>query len=56
VPIAVGIAFESGVIKVFDTYIGKSQLFEVTVGRDIAGISSSVIQDEMFLAVLTKEG
>ena len=41
VPLAVAIAFESGVIKVFDTYQFKNLLFEVIVGKDIIGVTSS---------------
>jgi len=56
VPLAVAIAFESGVIRVFDTYTAQNLLFQVIVGKDIQAVTSSGSQDDMYLIVLTKDG
>ena len=56
VPLAVAIAFESGTVKVFDTYQSRNLLFEVIVGKDVQAVTSSGNQDDMYLVVLTKDG
>lgn len=35
VPLAVAIAFESGVVKVYDTYQSRNLLFQTIVGKDV---------------------
>ena len=56
VPLAVAIVFESGVVKVYDTYQSRNLLFQITVGKDVQAVTSSGSQDEMYLVVLTKDG
>jgi hypothetical protein len=54
----VAVALESGIVKVFDTFLGRSLLFEFAVQgtNEILQVTSSTLSDDMFLAVLTKEG
>lgn len=56
VPTAVIIAFENGIIKVFDVHYSNIVLFELVVGKDIIQVGSSSSQDDMFIVALTKDG
>ncbi len=47
VPLAVAIAFENGVVKVFDTFRSRNLLFEIIVGKDVVAVTSNGSQDEM---------
>ena len=41
VPYAVAIAYESGVIKVFDVHSATNLLFSIVIGKDILQVTSS---------------
>ena len=56
VPFGVAIAYESGIVSVFDTHSAQNLLFQVVIGKDIVQVGSSGVQDNMFLAVLTADG
>jgi hypothetical protein len=53
---AVAIALENGVVKVYDTFLEQTLLFELVVGKDIQEIASSTLQDDMSVSVLTSDG
>lgn len=54
------VALESGIVRIFDTFLGKSLLFELTVPTTpetpIVQIASSSIPDDMSISVLTSNG
>ena len=54
------VALESGIVRIYDTFLGRSLLFEFTVptthDAPIVQISSSTIPDDMSISVLTSNG
>lgn len=54
------IALESGLVRIYDTFLGQSLLFEFTVpltfNNRIVQVASSTVPDDMQLSVLTSNG
>lgn len=41
IPIGVAIAYESGIVSVFDTHSARNLLLQVVIGKDILQVGSS---------------
>lgn len=54
------IALESGIVRIYDTFLGRSLLFEFAVpttpDSQIVQVASSTVPDDMQISVLTNNG
>lgn len=52
---ALAVAFENGIVKIYDIHFQNTVLLEIVVGKDILQVGSSGSQDDMFIVILTRD-